>query len=59
MNPIKILTGIAAIVSIVTDLDKLKKQVLLLKQPSFGWLFLITIITYQKITGPIMFLTKK
>ena len=25
MNPIKILTGIAAIVSIVTDLDKLKK----------------------------------
>ena len=46
MNPLKILTGIAAIVSIVTDLDKLKKQVLPLKQPSFGWLFLITLITY-------------
>ena len=30
MNPIKILTGIAAIVSFVTDLDKLKKWVLLL-----------------------------
>ena len=46
MNPLKILTGIAAIVSIVTDLDKLKKQALLLKQPSSGWLFLITLITY-------------